>query len=108
MLWAFVLIPWVLTVLFLLAIIIWNKRNQEIEEDDDFMDEYDEKDIVRVAVYGEKAYWVYDNVFYESDITREPDFSTARPIDTMDLPPKELNKLLAILDDLEESQNERD
>lgn len=107
MLWLFVLIPWVLTVLFLLGIILWNKNNKKSEEDD-FMEEYDEMDIVRVAVYDDKAYWVHDNIFYESDIIREPDFTTARAIDTMGLPQKELNRLLSILDELEKSKNERD
>lgn len=62
----------------------------------------DEHQTIHVAVYDDKAYWVVNNVFYESDITREPDFTTARPIDTMDLPPKKLNELLIILDELKE------
>ena len=66
--------------------------------------EFDDEDYqtIHVAVYNDKAYWVSDNVFYESDVTREPDFTTARPIDTMDLPPKKLNELLIILDELKE------
>lgn len=71
-----------------------------MEEHDD--DPFDNEEVIRVAVFDEKAYWVYDNVFYESDVTREPDFTTARPIDTMDLAPKELDKLMNILDELQE------
>lgn len=100
------IIPWVLTVAVLLFIIVKNRHKEIIdhEEDDFIMDE--DQEIVRVAVYGEKAYWVYDNVFYESDTVREPDFSTARPIDTMSMSPKQLNKLLIILDELQEQGKE--
>lgn len=101
MLTLLILIPWVLTVAGLLFIMFMKKRPHEEEHDhEDFFD--NEADVIRVAVYDEKAYWVYDNVFYESDITREPDFTTARPIDTMSLAPKELDKLMHILDELKE------
>ena len=86
-----------------LAIIIM-KRNSS---DDDENELPEGMDLVRVAVYEEKAYGVYDNVFYESDIIREPDFTTARPIDTMSLSPKQLNELLTILDEIENHNNER-
>lgn len=92
------LIPWVLTVGVLLFIII---RNRYIMDDEEYYDE-DDEGVVKVAVYGEKAYWVYDNIFYESEITREPDFTTARPIDTMSMSSKQLNELLNILDELKE------
>lgn len=99
-----VLIPWVLTVAALFFIIVHNRHNEYgYEEEYD----YDDEDIVRVAVYDEKAYWVYENVFYESDVTREPDFTTARPVDTMSMSAKQLNKLLNILDELE-NKNERE
>lgn len=101
-----ILIPWVLTVAGLLIIMFIKKRPEMDHEEDDFFEEHHE-DVVRVAVFDEKAYWVYDNVFYESEVTREPDFTTARPIDTMNLAPKELNKLMHILDELKE-ETERD
>lgn len=106
MIFLLALIPWVLTTVALLYIMVKNKSNDDHEDffDDD---DYDEKETVRVAVYDEKAYWVYDNVFYQSEVTREPDFSTAEPIDTMSLTQKELNDLMAILDELQQ-HNERD
>jgi hypothetical protein len=80
------------------------------EEDFDLEDEesYDEHDsqTITVAVYNDKAYWVHENVFYESDTMKEPDFTTARPVDTMDLPPRKLNELLGILDELKEYRKE--
>lgn len=81
------------------------KKNNSEEWDEEFIQDEPE-DVVRVAVYEDKAYWVYNNVFYESDTVREPDFSTARPIDTMSMPSKQLNKLLSILDELEEQGKE--
>lgn len=77
--------------------------NKPIEEESDFMD-MDEEDYqtIHVAVYDDKAYWVSDNVFYQAETTKQPDFTTAEPIDTMNLPPKKLNELLIILDELKE------
>ena len=100
------IIPWVLTVGALLFIIMRSKKVTQTDELDDFIQDYDAEEVIRVAVYEDKAYWVYDNVFYESDTVREPDFTTARPIDTMSMSGKQLNKLLSILDELEEQGKE--
>ena len=101
-----IIVPWVLTVGLLLTIIILNNRNnkEDYSEEEYPMpfEDYDSSDALKVAVYEDRAYFVMDNVFYETEITREPDFSTAKEIDTMSLPKKELNKLLTILDELEE------
>jgi hypothetical protein len=101
-----ILVPWVLTVAGLLFIMFIKRKPQMEDDENDFFSDH-EDDLIRVAVFDEKAYWVYDNVFYESDVTREPDFTTARPIDTMGLAPKELNKLMHILDELQD-ETERD
>ncbi len=105
MLYLIAIVPWVLTVAALFFIILHNKPIEEDNDDDLFMDlddEGEEYQTIHVAVYNDKAYWVADNIFYESDVTKEPDFTTAKPIDTMDLPPKKLNELLIILDELKE------
>lgn len=110
MIFLLALIPWVLTTIALLFIMVKNSNidHNHNENDNDYDDDlYDEKETVRVAVYDEKAYWVYDNVFYQAEVTREPDFSTAEPIDTMSLNQKELNELMTILDELQQ-HNERD
>lgn len=101
------IIPWVLTVAALLFIIVRSKKTNDIDDfEEDFLQDYDSEEVIRVAVYDDKAYWVYNNIFYESDTVREPDFETARPIDTMSMSPKQLNKLLVILDELEEQGKE--
>jgi hypothetical protein len=72
------------------------------KRDDEYME--DGFPIIRVAVYRDKAYWVHENVFYQSEVTREPDFETTRPIDTMSMDPAELEELMGILDELEKNK----
>lgn len=107
MLYIFLTIPWALTVALLSYIIVKN-NNKDLEEEYDGLDTEDEGEhqIIRAAIYDTKAFWVHDNIFYESDVLREPDWSTARPIDTMKLSQKSLSNLLKILDDLKESEKE--
>lgn len=76
------------------------------EQEKEEMDIPEHGEIIRVSVQESKAYWVYDNVLYESEVIREPDFETARPIDVMSLTPKQMSELFEILDDLEKSRNE--
>jgi hypothetical protein len=107
MLYILLIIPWALTVALLSYIIIKN-NNRNPEEEYDGLDIEDEGDhqIIRAAIYDTKAFWVHDNIFYESDVLREPDWSTARPIDTMKLSDKSLSNLLKILDALKENERE--
>lgn len=102
-----ILIPWVLVVGALSFIILRNKNEEydydEEDEEDFFFDDEEHAETVRVAVYEDRAYWVHGNVFYESEVIREPDFTTARPIDTMSLSQKDLTKLMVILDELQEN-----
>lgn len=59
------------------------------------------KNLVRVAIVGEKAYWVHDNTFYESDIVDGYiDNEAARPIDAHKLSKREFDKLLKVLDNI--------
>jgi len=100
------LIPALLTIVALLFIMVKATNKSDAGEDDFNMDD-DHMEIIRVAVYEDKAYWVHDNVFYESEVTREPDFDTARPIDVTALSSKDLNELFSVLDELEKKK-ERD
>lgn len=66
-------------------------------------DHMDDGDVVRIAMLDDKAYWVQDNIFYEADIIDDdPDIESARPIDAMTISDKEIDKLLFILDTLNE------
>ena len=94
-----VLIPWVISVGFLLFIL----KNSSKKTNEEFIDYEDDEESVRVAILDDKAYWVYHNTLYETDVyDGDPDFDSAQPVDTMSLPHKELNRLLYILDSLEQ------
>lgn len=57
--------------------------------------------VLKVAIIGEKAYWVHNNIFYESDIVDGYiDNEAARPINAHDLSKKEFDKLLKVLDNI--------
>lgn len=91
------LLPWILTTCFLTFILIRNKRHDHDHLDDELFS-------LRVAMIDGKAYWVHDNVFYQTDIDEdgEPMFDDAEPIDTASLSEYEVSKLFYILDSLEE------
>ena len=60
-----------------------------------------EKDMIRVIVVGNQAYWVSDNTFYVANaLDGEVDTETARPVDVQSMSKAEVNKMLSILDSL--------
>ena len=99
-----IILPILLTLAIVLFIMVYTNQYSIDYDSDEYnpFEEFEEDGTLRVAVYDDKAYFVMDNVFYEADTTREPDFSTTREIDIMSMPQKELSKLLIILDELEE------
>lgn len=113
MIYLLAIVPWVLTVIALVAIIVFSKKPTIKEEfsDEPFWDDDmipppmdDDHETIRVAIYDDRAYWVYGNVFYESEVMREPDWATAKPVDTMSMSGKQLDHLLKVLDDLREDE----
>jgi hypothetical protein len=65
------------------------------------LDQIRKKNVIKVAIIGDKAYWVHNNTFYESDIVDGYiDNSAAKPIDAHSLSKKEFNKLLSVLDNI--------
>ena len=61
------------------------------------------RNIIRVAIVDRKAYWVHDNIFYQADVVDGYiDNDDATPIDAHSLSKKELNKLLTILDSIQD------
>lgn len=68
------------------------------------LDKIRKKNTIKVAITDDKAYWVQDNIFYESDIVDGCiDSESSKPIDAHKLSSKELNKLLDILDGIHSS-----
>lgn len=60
-----------------------------------------ERDMIRVIVMGNLAYWVSDNIFYVAEaIDGEVVPETAEPVDTNSMSKKDLDKMLFILDSL--------
>ena len=73
-----------------------SKKKQKIETQ---LDKARKKNIIKVAITENKAYWVHENIFYESDVVDGyVDSENSRPIDAHKLSQKELNKLMDILD----------
>ena len=60
-----------------------------------------EKNITKVVILGDKAYWVIDNTFYVgSAVNGEAKPETGVPLDTTRLSKLDIDKLLFILDSL--------
>jgi hypothetical protein len=60
-----------------------------------------ERDMIRVIVMGDLAYWVSENIFYVAEaINGEVIPQTAKPVDTNSMNKKDLDKMLFILDSL--------
>lgn len=67
------------------------------------------KNMVKVIITEDRAYWVLDNVFYTSDLVDgKPDPETTRPVDAVNIPKEDLDKLIFILDNLNEDGDTND
>jgi len=74
-------------------------QNLLSQNEESQLDKVRKKNTIRVAFADDKAYWVYDNTFYETDvIDGYLDNDNARPVDAHKLSSKELADLLIILD----------
>jgi len=77
-------------------------------EDEDFEDDQpsqltklQRRDMIKVIIMDDKAYWVSDNIFYVSDaVDGKPETGTAHPIDTTTMSKRDVEKMLFILDSL--------
>jgi hypothetical protein len=59
------------------------------------------EDQIKAIIIDGTAYWIKDNVFYSSEtIENVPNPETAKPVDIENMPKKELDKMLFILDNL--------
>jgi hypothetical protein len=60
-----------------------------------------ERDMIKVIVMGNLAYWVSENIFYVAEaIDGEVIPQTAKPVDTNSMSRRDLDKMLFILDSL--------
>jgi len=62
-----------------------------------------QKNMLKVVIEKDKAYWILDNVFYTANaINGRVDENTAKPLDIENMSTKELDNMLSILDDLKQ------
>ena len=62
-----------------------------------------QKNMLRVVIADGSAYWILNNVFYTANaINGRVDEETIKPLDIENMPTKELDKMLSILDDLKQ------
>jgi hypothetical protein len=68
-----------------------------------------QKNMLRVVIEKDRAYWILDNVFYTANaINGRVDENTAKPLDIENMSTKELDKMLSILDDLKQGMGPDD
>ena len=68
-----------------------------------------QKNMLRVVIADGSAYWILNNVFYTANaINGRVDEETVKPLDIENMPTKELNKMLSILDDLKQGVGPND
>lgn len=64
------------------------------------------KDLVKVVMVENQAYWIEDNTFYVADITEDGiDTESAKTVDTMGMSDVELDKIIFIVETLNEGKN---
>jgi hypothetical protein len=68
-----------------------------------------QKNMLRVVIAEGSAYWILNNVFYTANaINGRVDEETIQPLDIDNMPTKELDKMLSILDDLKQGVGPND
>jgi len=74
-----------------------------LKKTDSQLEKVRKKNVIKVAIIGDKAYWVHNNTFYQSNIVNGYiDNEGASPIDAHNLSKKELDNLLKVLDNISE------
>ena len=70
--------------------------------EDEMYDE-DDSDFVSVAIVDDKAYWIFENTFYEAEIIDgEIDRESSKPVNVFELSNQDVNRMLYIIDNLNE------
>jgi hypothetical protein len=65
-----------------------------------------EQNMIKIVVIDGTAYWVKDNIFYTAETNNGVVMhERARPVDVQNMPPRELDKMIFILDNLGRGKN---
>lgn len=98
---------WIITLnsLAINAVLLFKKINNSTISNNHIesqMEKILKKDILRVAIYKNKAYWVLNNVIYKAEIDEYGNIldDMAEEVDVFKLSEKEVNNLLNILDSI--------
>jgi hypothetical protein len=90
-----------LSFLLLLDFIVYSTKEEELEEDEDY-----EENFIKIAIVEDKAYWVINNVLYQADVVDgEIEKEEASPVDAFDMDFKEVDRLMNILDNIQDWKN---
>lgn len=85
------------------------EMSEEEEEEKFFFDDYDEEEddrFLKVAIVEDKAYWVVNNTFWEADVIDDEIIKEdARQVNAFDLDFRDVNKMMTILDNIEDWKN---
>jgi hypothetical protein len=80
--------------------------NKEEDMPQDFDDDEDEENFIKVAIVEDKAYWIINNVLYQADVVDgEIAKEEAEPVDAFDMEFNDVNKLMNILDNMQDWKN---
>jgi hypothetical protein len=87
-----------------------NSQNQTTETKKETQSrKHEERTKIRVIIVDNQAYWVKDNVFYTADMVHgDVDKETTRTVDTMAMNKVQLDKMIFIMDRLQEGNNFND
>jgi len=79
----------------------------EFKKEDDLQEEHeDDENYIKVAIVEDKAYWVINNILYQAEVVDgEIEKEEAFPVDAFDMDYKEVNKLMNILDNMQDWKN---
>jgi hypothetical protein len=76
------------------------------EEQLDHQPDEDEENYIKVAIVEDTAYWVINNVLYQADVVDEEiQREYAKPVDAFEMDYKEVNRLMNILDNMQDWKN---
>jgi hypothetical protein len=79
---------------------------EEEEDDDEDFNYEDEEGYLKVAIVEDKAYWISNNILYETEVIDEEIIKEdARPVDAFHMDFKEVNKMMTILDSIQDWKN---
>jgi len=91
---------------FPLSFILFIGLFLQIAEEEDALEENEDENFIKVAIVEDKAYWVINNILYEANvIDGEIEKEEASPVDAFKMNYKEVNKLMSILDNMQDWKN---